>query len=65
MHAMLGGALRELQCSVHARAFCNATGVKDIYDVAVVGAGLTGAALAAGLGGIAFTIRKLGHYGQH
>ena len=54
MHALLGVALRELQCSVHARAFCSGTSRKDVYDVAVVGAGLTGAALAAGLGGFCF-----------
>ncbi|KAL3162963.1 hypothetical protein ABBQ32_009395 [Trebouxia sp. C0010 RCD-2024] len=32
------------------RALCAAASITDVYDVAIVGAGLTGAALAAGLG---------------
>lgn len=46
-------ALRGLRHTVHGghcRAICAVASTKDMYDVAVVGAGLTGAALAAGLG---------------
>lgn len=52
---MLPGALRGLLKTVpRPNGQCRALGVaantNDVYDVAIVGAGLTGAALAAGLG---------------
>ena len=55
MHAMIPGALRGLLNTVpgpgwQCRALSVAANTKDLYDVAIVGAGLTGAALAAGLG---------------
>ena len=52
---MLCTALRGLPHAVHtgqSRAFCAAASAQDVYDVAIVGAGMTGAALAAGLGGL-------------
>ena len=54
MHAKLGGVgLRGLLSSIQYGQyglFCSAAASRDVYDVAIVGAGLTGAALAAGLG---------------
>lgn len=55
MHGMLPRALRGLLKNVprpggQCRGLCVAANTKDVYDVAIVGAGLTGAALAAGLG---------------
>lgn len=55
MHALRREALRGLlnvvpRPSAQYRALCAAASTKDVYDLAIVGAGLTGAALAAGLG---------------
>ena len=55
MHALRREALRGLLNVVprpggQNRALCAAASTKDVYDLAIVGAGLTGAALAAGLG---------------
>ena len=54
MHALHREALRGLNLvlgpSGQHRALCAAASTKDVYDLAIVGAGLTGAALAAGLG---------------
>ena len=54
MNALRREALRGLNLVLgpdgQYRALCAAASTKDVYDLAIVGAGLTGAALAAGLG---------------
>ena len=55
MHCTRAGALGALTVqtlSKRCRSFGSAAKSSDLYDVAIVGAGLTGAALAAGLGAL-------------
>lgn len=50
MHCGAGRSLLLRLSLPQSRALSNTASHDDLYDVAIVGAGLTGAALAAGLG---------------